>query len=81
MDANTDRMPGDAEAAAAAAAMQETYGRRLEHAVGDTVTFRLVGDDAPKTGKVEGVAESGSDYLIHADGRLWFVTEAEILRV
>lgn len=38
MDANTERMPGDAEAAGAAAAMGDLYGRRLS--IGDAVTYR-----------------------------------------
>lgn len=39
MDAN-ERMPGDAEAAAAVAGMQDVYGRPLaEHAVGDWISW------------------------------------------
>lgn len=79
MDAN--RMPGDAEALAAIAGMAETYGRSVEHAVGDSLTFRLVGWEAPRVGRVEGVATDGDGYIVASGGMSWFVTEAEILRV
>jgi hypothetical protein len=39
MDANTERMPGDAEAFAAAAGMTDLYGRRIE--IGSEITWRL----------------------------------------
>lgn len=44
MDANTERMPGDAEAAAAAAEMAELYGRRVT--LGDTLWVEV--DEQPK---------------------------------
>jgi hypothetical protein len=47
-----DRMPGDAEAAAAVAGTQETYGHGL--AIGDRVTYRLAGwaDSEWETGRI-----------------------------
>jgi hypothetical protein len=58
MDA-TDRQPGDAEAAAAAAGMQDTYGRPpAGHAIGDTITWR----DAMgvlRQGRVEMAGDNG----------------------
>lgn len=53
MDANAERMPGDAEAAAAAAGMAETYGRATSHAVGDSVWFSPTVGAMPRQGKVE----------------------------
>lgn len=53
MDANTERMPGDAEAAAAAAGMAETYGRATHHAVGDSIWFSPTVGAMPRQGKVE----------------------------
>lgn len=53
MDANTERMPGDAEAAAAAAGMAETYGRATPHAVGDSIWFSPTVGAMPRQGKVE----------------------------
>jgi hypothetical protein len=43
MEANTERMPGDAEAAGAAAAMAEIYGRRVT--LGDTLEVEV--DELP----------------------------------
>jgi hypothetical protein len=83
MDAN-ERMPGDAEAAAAVEGMQEIYGRpRAEHAVGDSVTFQIVGWSTPKTGRIEGVTgQPGSQrFLIRAGDRSWLVAESEICRL
>jgi hypothetical protein len=83
MDAN-ERMPGDAEAAAAVEGMQEVYGRpRMEHAVGDSVTFRIVGWSTPKTGRIEGVTgkPGGQRFLIRAGDRSWLVAESEICRL
>lgn len=52
MDAN-ERMPGDAEAAAAIAGMHETYGRRKpQHAVGDSLWFTPTVGSMPREGKV-----------------------------
>jgi hypothetical protein len=54
MDANTERMPGDAEAAAAAAGMSEVYGRpAATHAVGDAVWFSPTVGAMPRQGRVE----------------------------
>jgi len=63
MDAN--RMPGDAEADAAAAGMQETYGRPLP-SVGDWVN----GSSHGKTwaGRVVDVSADGSTVVVDLDG-------------
>lgn len=78
MDAN-ERMPGDAEAAAAIAGMQDVYGR-TEHAVGDLVTFRLTEWTAPKQGRIDAVDEESGNYLILAESRTYLVMPEEIGR-
>jgi hypothetical protein len=71
------------EAAAAAEGMQEIYGRHTEHAVGDTVTFKLVGWLTPKVGQVEGVSSGNQprsvEYLVRSGDRTWLVMPGEIL--
>lgn len=85
MDAN--RMPGDAEADAAGQAMAELYGRKGEHAVGDSVTFKLLGWSTPRIGRIERISggrlANSSEYLIKdsTTGRTWLVAETEISRV
>lgn len=84
MDAN-ERMPGDAEAAAAAEGMQELYGRPAEHAVGDTVTFQLTGWATPKQGQIDAISGGRCggccEYLIRSGDRTWLVMDTEILSV
>jgi hypothetical protein len=65
MDDN-DHMPGDAEAAAAIAASQETYGHGL--AIGDRVTYRLDdwSGDSWETGRVCGFGCDGG-ILVQAE--------------
>ena len=79
MDA-TERMPGDAEAAAAAEGMGDVYGRRPQIAIGDTVSFTL--DGVTKSGKVDGISDGPSPgslfYLVAADGRTWLVHDREL---
>lgn len=52
MDA-PERMPGDAEAAGAAAAMQELAGR-TPHAIGDALWFQACAGAMPRQGRVIG---------------------------
>lgn len=80
MDA-TDRMPGDAEAAGAAAAMAETYGERVAHAVGDTVTFQLEGWTSPRQGQVDAVEDATGNLLVQSGGRSYVVFPSELRRV
>lgn len=57
MDA-PERMPGDAEASAAAAAMQELAGR-TPHAIGDALWFQVCAGAMPRQGRVIGYADDG----------------------
>ena len=68
---NNDRMPGDAELAAAAAGMQDLYGRRLSK--GDAVRFRR--DSWPA-----GRAEDGTVLAFHR-GRILVETETDIVEL
>jgi hypothetical protein len=78
MDA-TNRMPGDAEAAAAAAGMQETYGRRgLLPSVGDSVWFQHVVGAFPRPGRIEQFTDFGS-LVVRDDGGDAYVIEASQL--
>jgi len=62
MEANTERMPGDAEAAAAAAGMAETYGHGPRPAIGDSVWFSPTVGSMASEGRV--VAYGEHDFLI-----------------
>jgi hypothetical protein len=77
MDANF-RMPGDAEAAAAVAGMQDVYGRSpVEHAVGDWISWHAA--DGIRSGRIEAI--SGEVHLVmQADGRLANVSPSQIAR-
>lgn len=66
-----ERMPGDAEAAGAAASFVDLYGRRLER--GQTVTYRRDNWPAGKTG-------SGT-VLSWARGRVWLETDDDIVEI
>ena len=60
MDASY-RMPGDAEAAAAAAGMTEIYGLRGRlHAIGDSIWFQHVVGAMPRQGRVEQIGGHGT---------------------
>lgn len=63
MDA-MERMPGDAEAAAAVAGMQETYGRTF--AVGDWVSGQT--DGRPWAGRIEWIQDHPRELVVN-DGR------------
>lgn len=78
MDAN-DRMPGDAEAAAAAAGMAETYGRDI--AGGDWITFRRAGWPTARTasGRVHHVQADG--WIVEVDGEPTWVQASELVRL
>ena len=73
------------EAAAAAEGMQEIYGRPPEHAVGDTVTFQLVGWLTRKVGTIEAIScgstAGAAEYLIRSGDRTWLVMDTEIVNV
>lgn len=79
MDANTERMPGDAEAAAAIAGMSDTYGH-LCPAVGDRISWRIE-EGTFDTGRVQRIVPGVTPRLIvtseftgdtHAiDARIW----------
>lgn len=69
MDA--ERMPGDAEAAAAAAGMTDLYGRRLER--GQVVSYR-------RDSWAAGVSESGR-IVAFGRGRILIETETDIVEV
>ena len=71
MEANTERMPGDAEADAAAAAMGDLYGRRLT--VGDAVSYRR---DAWPAGH----SEPGR-IVAFKDGRILLDTVGDLVEV
>jgi hypothetical protein len=76
----SERMPGDAEAAAAIAAMQDTYGgRHTEHAVGDWITWHGI-YGMPRSG---GIIECRDDgYVVVGKENLrYFVTPDQIARV
>lgn len=70
MDAN-ERMPGDAEAAAAAAGMTDLYGRSLSK--GDAVRFRRDSWPASRS-------ESGTVLAVHR-GRLIVETADDVVEV
>ena len=70
MEAN-ERMPGDAEAAAAANAMTDLYGRRLEK--GQEVAYRR--DSWPA-----GMSEAGR-IVAFGRGRILIETETDIVEV
>jgi hypothetical protein len=72
MDAN-DRQPGDAEAAAAAAGMQELYGHH--YAVGDLVNGRSGGKDW--SGRITQI--DGERLTIEGDG-FWLAVQASDVR-
>jgi hypothetical protein len=58
MDATQGRMPGDAEADGAAAAMRDLYGRpAVEHAVGDRLRYRPATGLPWKVGRVTAVLD------------------------
>jgi hypothetical protein len=78
MDA-TNRMPGDAEAAAAAAAMQETYGRRgLLPSVGDSVWFQHMVGAFPRPGRIQQFTEFGS-IVVRDDAGVSYTLDASQL--
>jgi hypothetical protein len=78
MDAS-NRMPGDAEAAAAAAGMQETYGRRgLLPSVGDSVWFQHIVGAFPRPGRIEQFTDFGS-LVVRDDSGDAYVIEASQL--
>lgn len=64
MDANTDQMPGDAEAAGAIAGMQEIYGRVF--AVGDYVCGSSNG--WAWAGRIEWIQDDPYELVVN-DGR------------
>lgn len=72
MDA-TNRQPGDAEAAAAAAGLRETYGHH--YAVGDVVSGRSGGKDW--SGRI--VEIDGERLTIEGDG-FWLAVQASDVR-
>ena len=80
MDA-TQRNPGDAEAAAAAAGMQDIYGRpQIEHAVGDSVTWRD-GMGTLRQGRIEMAGENGRIAVRDAHGIPHVIDVAQIARL
>jgi streptogramin lyase len=64
MDA-MERMPGDAEAAAAAAGMAETYGRATRPAIGDSIWFSPTVATFAREGRVIGYGTA--DFLVVRD--------------
>ena len=75
MDANF-RMPGDAEAAAAVAGMQDVYGRPLP-SVGDWISWHSA--DGIRSGRIEAI--SGDVHLVmQKDGTLANVSPSQIAR-
>jgi hypothetical protein len=77
MDAS-ERMPGDAEASAAIAGMQDVYGRSpAEHAVGDWISWHAA--DGIHSGRIEAI--SGDVHLVmQKDGTLANVSPSQIAR-
>jgi hypothetical protein len=71
MDANSERMPGDAEADAAAAGMVDLYGRSL--AKGDEVRYRR---DSWPAGRSDG----GRVVAFHR-GRILIETDDDVVEV
>ena len=78
MEANF-RMPGDAEAAAAVAGMQDVYGRAaVEHAIGDWVSWHST-DGTIRSGRIEAI--SGDVHLVmQQDGNVANVSASQIAR-
>lgn len=70
MDA-MDRMPGDAEAAGAAAGMQDVYGRELP-SIGDRISWRLgeSGWDVGRIVEIESYSPPRAIAQSEHDGRL-----------
>lgn len=81
MEANTQRMPGDAEAAGAAAGMVDTYGRPpAEHAVGDYVWFTESGSGRRKPARVELIGDNGRLAVRDDLGFVHVIAAAQIVR-
>lgn len=70
---DVEKMPGDAEAAAAAAGMAETYGHTF--AIGDTVSGRSGGKSW--TGRITQI--DGDRLTVEGDGFWLAVSAAEVL--
>lgn len=81
MDANTERMPGDAEADAAAAGMADTYGRPPdEHAVGDYLWF-TEGNGTRRPGRVELLCDNGRLAVRDDYGVVHVIAASQIARL
>lgn len=78
MDANAERMPGDAEAAGAAAGMAETYGRATHHAVGDSIWVSTTVGAMPRQTRVIEVGIHGFLIVQDEDGERYTITPAQI---
>lgn len=74
MDA--ERMPGDSEAAAAAAGMQAIYGHG--HAVGDALWFQPTAGAMPRQGRVELVNDDGCLLVRDDDGTVHAIAPTQI---
>lgn len=73
MDA--DRMPGDAEALGAAAAMRETYGGRTAcgHQVGDEFWFQATVGQMPQPGRLVEILEDGRLRMAAVNGQTFVI--------
>lgn len=78
MEAN-ERMPGDNEAAAAIAAMLETYG--VDLIVGDWVTFRRDHWPAGRTASGKIHAKNDVGFLVEIDGEIAYCRRDELVEV
>lgn len=77
MDA-VERMPGDAEAAAAAAGMRAVYGGGKSHAVGDSVWYCPTVGAMPREGKVLEIAQHGFLVVQEPGGDPQTITPSQI---
>ena len=81
MEANTERMPGDAEAAGAVAGMLDTYGRPpVEHAVGDYIWFTEAGSGRRRPARVELVGDNGRMAVRDDLGHVHVIAASQIAR-
>lgn len=75
MDANKN--PGDSEADAAIAGLQEIYGRDL--AVGDWITFRRPWWPCGRTLGARILEVGGGGWLVRVEGDVAFVSRSELV--
>ena len=70
--------PGDAEAVAAIAGMQDVYGRPPAHAVGDSVWFSATVGAMPRQGQVVDTSPHGGLVVRDSDGVTHTITATQI---